>query len=125
MATTRPKPKRYVRRLQARKPCVHGPAGIELRPHQVLIRPLVTEKGTHQSSKYNAYTFEVNPMATKTQIAAAVTELFHVKVEKVRTQLPENFPEHVADSVFTGILGSAERSSAGLQMSEGDVGNGL
>ena len=65
MATTRPKPKRYLRRKAARLPCVHGVAGIELRPHQVLIRPLVTEKGTHQSSKYNAYTFEVNPLANK------------------------------------------------------------
>ena len=86
MATTRPKPKRYVRRLAMRQPCVHGPAGVELRPHQVLIRPLVTEKGTHQSSKYNAYSFEVSPLATKIQIAAAVAELFNVKVEKVRTQ---------------------------------------
>ncbi len=86
MATTRPKPKRYLRRKAARLPCVHGVAGIELRPHQVLIRPLVTEKGTHQSSKYNAYTFEVNPLANKIQIAAAVAELFNVKVEKVRTQ---------------------------------------
>lgn len=86
MATTRPKPKRYLRRLASRKPCVHGEPGIDLRPHQVVIRPLVTEKGTHASSKQNAYTFEVNPIATKTQIAAAVAELFNVKVEKVRTQ---------------------------------------
>jgi len=86
MATTRPKPKRYLRRKASRLPCVHGEPGVELRPHQVLIRPLVTEKGTHQSSKYNAYTFEVNPLANKIQIAAAVAELFNVKVEKVRTQ---------------------------------------
>ena len=87
MATTRPKPKRYIRRRLSRLPCVHGEPGMELRPHQVLIRPLVTEKGTHQSSKYNAYTFEVNPLANKIQIAAAVAELFNVKVEKVRTQV--------------------------------------
>ena len=86
MAHSRPKPKRYVRKLEARKPCVHGPTGVELRPHQVLIRPLVTEKGTHQSTRYNAYAFMVNPLATKTQIAAAVGELFNVRVEAVRTQ---------------------------------------
>ena len=83
---TRPRPKRYLRKLAARKPCVHGPTGVELRPHQILLRPLVTEKGTHQSTRYNSYTFMVNPIATKTQIKAAVEDLFHVRVEAVRTQ---------------------------------------
>jgi large subunit ribosomal protein L23 len=86
MPQSRPRPVRYVRKLEARKPCAHGKTGVELRPHQVLIRPLVTEKGTHQGSRYNAYTFMVNPLATKTQIAAAVGELFNVRVEAVRTQ---------------------------------------
>ena len=89
MATTRPKPKKYRRKLALRKPCVHGLPGLDLRPHQVVLRPLVTEKGTHQSTRYNAYTFQVNPIATKTQIKAAVEELFNVKVEAVRTQIRE------------------------------------
>jgi large subunit ribosomal protein L23 len=87
MATSRPHPKKYVRKLALRKPCVHGPTGLELKAYQIILRPLVTEKGTHQSTRYNAYTFQVNPLATKTQIKAAVEELFHVKVEGVRTQL--------------------------------------
>ena len=86
MATSRPHPKKYVRKLARRKPCVHGKPGLELRPYQVILRPLVTEKGTHQSTRHNAYTFEVNPLATKTQIKAAVEELFNVRVEDVRTQ---------------------------------------
>ena len=89
MATTRPKPKKYQRKLALRKPCVHGDTGIELRPYQVILRPLVTEKSTHQSTRYNAYAFQVNPLATKTQIKAAVEELFNVKVEAVRTQVRE------------------------------------
>jgi large subunit ribosomal protein L23 len=64
---------------------VHGEAGLDLRPYQILLRPLVTEKGTHQSTRYNAYTFQVNPIATKTQIKSAVEELFNVRVEAVRT----------------------------------------
>ena len=60
-----------------------------LAPHQVILRPLVTEKGTHQSTRYNAYAFQVNPLATKTQIKAAIQELFNVKVEAVRTQVRE------------------------------------
>lgn len=82
---SRPRPKKYVRKLKNRLPTVHGEAGVELRPYQVVIRPLVTEKGTHQSTRYNSYTFMVNPLATKVQIAAAVKELFNVRVEKVRT----------------------------------------
>jgi large subunit ribosomal protein L23 len=86
MARTRPHPKKYVRKLERRQPCVHGEPGLDLRPYQVILRPLVTEKGTHQSTRYNAYTFQVNPIATKDQIRAAVQELFHVRVEGVRTQ---------------------------------------
>jgi len=83
---TRPRPKKYVRKLEMRQPCEHGTPGIELRPYQIVLRPLVTEKGTHQSSRYNSYTFMVNPIASKAMIAAAVKELFNVRVEKVRTQ---------------------------------------
>ena len=86
MARTRPKPKRYMRKLAARKPPVHGPTGVDLRPYQIVLRPLVTEKGTHQSTRYNSYTFMVNPLASKPQIKGAVEELFGVRVEAVRTQ---------------------------------------
>ncbi len=63
--------------------------GPELEPHQVILSPLVTEKGTHQSTHehHNAYSFQVNLWANKSQIKTAVEELFNVRVEKVRTQL--------------------------------------
>ncbi len=60
--------------------------GVQLKPHQVIIRPLVTEKGTHLSERFNLYTFEVSLNATKTDIKKAVEELWDVRVEKVRTQ---------------------------------------
>jgi large subunit ribosomal protein L23 len=60
--------------------------GPQLEPHQVILRPLVTEKGTHQFTRHNAYPFQVNPWADKDQIKAAVEELFSVRVKKVRTQ---------------------------------------
>ena len=60
--------------------------GPELEPHQVLLQPLVTEKGTHQFTHHTAYPFQVNLWATKDQIRAAVEELFGVRVLKVRTQ---------------------------------------
>lgn len=60
-------------------------AGV-LRADQVILRPLVTEKGVHRSSRYNAYAFEVAPSATKVDIRRAVEELFNVKVVRVHTQ---------------------------------------
>ncbi len=60
--------------------------GPQLEPYQILLRPLVTEKGTHQSTHHNSYPFQVNPWANKHQIKAAVEELFNVRVAKVRTQ---------------------------------------
>lgn len=59
--------------------------GPELEPHQIILRPLVTEKGTHQSTRHNAYTFEVHPLADKLQIRDAIQHLFKVKVVAVRT----------------------------------------
>jgi large subunit ribosomal protein L23 len=60
--------------------------GPRLEPHQVILKPLVTEKGTHQFTRHNAYSFQVNQWATKEQIKSAVEELFNVRVSKVRTQ---------------------------------------
>ena len=60
--------------------------GPKLEPYQVLLRPLVTEKGTHQSTHRNAFTFEVNQWATKDEIKAAAEEMFGVHVKKVNTQ---------------------------------------
>jgi large subunit ribosomal protein L23 len=60
--------------------------GPKLEHHQIIVRPLITEKGTHQSTHRRAHPFEVNPWATKDEIKAAVEELFGVRVEKVRTQ---------------------------------------
>jgi large subunit ribosomal protein L23 len=52
---------------------------------QVIIRPLVTEKSTHQQATRNAYAFEVAAGANKIQIRQAVEHLYNVKVADVRT----------------------------------------
>lgn len=59
---------------------------LKLEPYQVILRPLVTEKGVHRATRNNQYAFEVNPLADKLDVRAAVEELFEVKVTKVRTQ---------------------------------------
>lgn len=54
-------------------------------PREIIIRPLVTEKGMYFAEKTKAYPFEVHPDANKTEIKAAVQKLFGVKVIDVRT----------------------------------------
>jgi len=58
----------------------------QLESHQVLLRPLVTEKGIHRAERYGQYAFAINKLATKDDVRRAVEELFDVKVAKVRTQ---------------------------------------
>jgi large subunit ribosomal protein L23 len=60
--------------------------GVDLEPHQIVLRPLVTEKGTHVSTRHNAYAFEVHSLATKTDVKKAVESLWNVRVLAVRTQ---------------------------------------
>lgn len=59
---------------------------LDLAPHHVVLRPLVTEKGFHKAERYNVYAFEVNPLAGKDDIRRAVEELFDVRVLSVNTQ---------------------------------------
>ena len=51
--------------------------------YDILRRPIITEKSSHQSSKLNQYAFEVMKSATKAQIKEAVEALFDVDVVKV------------------------------------------
>ncbi len=69
-----------------RRPPQYERPGPKLEPYQVVLRPLITEKATQIAERHNAYTFEVNPMATKTEVKNAIEILFNVKVENVRIQ---------------------------------------
>lgn len=67
-------------------------SGLFLEPHQIILRPLVTEKGMHRSTRHNAYSFEVNSLATKHDVRRAVEELFNVKVLRVHTMTRKGKP---------------------------------
>jgi large subunit ribosomal protein L23 len=51
--------------------------------YDVLIRPLVTEKSSYQSSSLNQYSFIVANKATKTMVKDAIETLFDVNVVRV------------------------------------------
>jgi len=55
-----------------------------IHPYSVLVRPLITEKGTALGA-IDKYLFEVHPDANKIQIKAAVELAFEVKVKSVNT----------------------------------------
>jgi large subunit ribosomal protein L23 len=53
--------------------------------HQILIRPLITEKMTNISADSGKYGFLVNPASNKIEIARAIETKFNVHVLSVRT----------------------------------------
>lgn len=53
--------------------------------HEVIKRPLVTEKGTTVKDEQRTLVFEVASGANKVEVRAAVEKLFSIKVEDVRT----------------------------------------
>jgi len=53
--------------------------------HQVIKRPLITEKSNRQKEEGNQIAFVVDPKATKIEIRQAVEKLFKVKVQRVHT----------------------------------------
>ena len=53
--------------------------------YDVIVRPIVTEKGVGKKEAENTLCFEVAPEANKTEIKTAVQKLFKVKVADVRT----------------------------------------
>src|SRR3954454_15565096 len=73
--------------------------GPVLEPYQVVLRPLITEKATHLSERHNAYTFEVNLLATKTEVKEAIESLFNVKVADVRPQNRRGTPRRYRQKI--------------------------
>jgi large subunit ribosomal protein L23 len=54
-------------------------------PYKIIVRPLITEKGTSLNEELNQYPFEVHAGANKAEIAAAVKQIYGVRVVNVRT----------------------------------------
>jgi len=54
---------------------------------EILVKPLVTEKMTDQSERFNRYGFVVDRNATKPQIKKAVESLYNVNVDSVNTMV--------------------------------------
>lgn len=83
--------------------------------HDVLIRPLITEK-TMAGAGGNRYTFQVHPDSNKIQIKQAIEKIFGVKVLKITTgKNPGKLRRRGKNTGF-----SATRKKATVTLKEGD-----
>ena len=62
-------------------------------PHQVIIRPVISEKSYGLIETANQYTFQVDKRANKNQINRAVESAFDVRVRKVNTSNVKSKPK--------------------------------
>ncbi|MDC1012044.1 50S ribosomal protein L23 [Flavobacteriaceae bacterium] len=87
----------------------------------VLIKPIITEKATLGSERFNKYTFLVDPKANKVEIKKAVEAAYGVTVDNVRTQ---NYgPERKMRFTKTGVQKGKTNATkkAIVQVAEGDA----
>jgi large subunit ribosomal protein L23 len=62
-------------------------------PHQVIIRPVISEKSYNLIESEGQYTFQVDQRANKNQIKRAVESAFEVSVAKVNTTNVKSKPK--------------------------------
>jgi large subunit ribosomal protein L23 len=67
----------------------------------IIIKPLVTEKSTHQQNTRNSYAFQVAPGANKHQIKDAIERQYNVKVVDVRTMNRKGKPRRAKFKMTT------------------------
>ena len=95
----------------------------DTRHYDVIVAPVITEKATN-ASEQNKVVFKVAEDATKDEIAAAVEELFKVRVIKVNTMITKGKTKR-----FRGILGKrSDVKKAIVTLQEGqtiDISTGL
>jgi large subunit ribosomal protein L23 len=56
-----------------------------MRPDEVILYPLMTEKAIDLVERENKFIFVVDRRASKTDVAKAIAELYEVEVDEVRT----------------------------------------
>jgi large subunit ribosomal protein L23 len=78
---------------------IKKPAHSESRLAQVLVAPIVSEKGTLVAEKHNQVLFKVLRDATKPEIKAAVELMFKVDVESVSTVVQKGKVKRFAKSI--------------------------
>lgn len=86
----------------------------------LIIKPIVTEKMTALSEKYNRYGFVVDRRADKLQIKKAVEDMYGVKVDSVNTliQRGKDTSRYTKAGMIKGKKSSFKKAI--VQLKEGD-----
>jgi large subunit ribosomal protein L23 len=71
-------------------------------PHDIIIRPLVTEKAVNLAQEQNKYVFFVDRNANKIEIRNAIEEIFNVKIYTLSPFFTCSFN---CDIIFTSTPG--------------------
>ena len=87
----------------------------------IIIKPIVTEKMTSISEKYNRFGFRVSPDANKSQIKKAVEEMYNVTVLSVNTMnyKGKNKSRYTKSGLIEGKTASYKKALVTLK--EGDT----
>lgn len=64
-------------------------------PREVILSPIISEKGTSMRLNENKYLFRVDKKANKLEIKRAIEELFKVKVEDVASMMMHGKPKRL------------------------------
>jgi large subunit ribosomal protein L23 len=86
-------------------------------PHDVILKPLVTEKAVNLAQEQNKYTFYVDRKANKIEIKNAIEEIFNVKVTAVNTMTVRDKKKRVGR--YEGL--TPTRKKAVVTLNEGDT----
>ncbi|MBQ0155604.1 MAG: 50S ribosomal protein L23 [Bacteroidales bacterium] len=87
---------------------------------EIILKPIVTEKVTGLQDKCNRYGFKVVNSATKSQIKAAVEDLYGVKVLSVNTMRVDgkNKARYTKAGVIAGKMPSYKKALVTLKEGE-------
>lgn len=86
-------------------------------PRDIIIQPLITEKGTRIKEENNGYLFKVDPSANKIEIKKAIEAIFDVSVVKVTTINMKGKPKNLGR--YSGCR--ADWKKAVVQLKDGDA----
>jgi large subunit ribosomal protein L23 len=84
--------------------------------HEILRRPLITEKSNYLNSDLRQYVFEVSEDATKSMVKDAVETIFNVKVTRVNVlQMPAKYKKNLRNRRTTVRKGSYKKAIVSLE----------
>jgi len=87
----------------------------------ILIKPIITEKATLGSERFNKYTFLVDTKANKVEIKKAVEAAYGVTVDSVKTQNygPQRKMRYTKTGIQKGKTNATKKAI--VQVAEGDT----